>query len=110
MYWSNKYPQQKPTYRPNQGYQTSQGYQKVQPTFHTYSVQDVSSGERIEFSTMEFANPTALCVKATVSVTGGGLAPMQFRHTYWIPNQKSTNYSQLLEYYLKGGDPSTTVR
>ena len=110
MYWSNKYPQAKPNYQPDQGYQTSQGYQKVQPTFHTYSVQDVSSGERIEFSTMEFANPTALCVKATVSVTGGGLAPMQFRHTYWIPNQKSTNYSQLLEYYLKGGDPSTTAR
>lgn len=110
MYWSNKYPQAKPNYQPDQGYQTSQGYQKVQPTFHTYSVQDVSSGERIEFSTMEFANPTALCVKATVSVTGGGLAPMQFRHTYWIPNQKSTNYSQLLEYYLKGGDPSTAAR
>lgn len=110
MYWSNKYPQAKPNYQPNQGYQSNSGYQKVQPTFHTYSVQDANSDERIEFSTMEFANPTALCVKATVSVTGGGLAPMQFRHTYWIPNQKSTNYSQLLEYYLKGGDPSITAR
>lgn len=104
MYWSNKYPQQKPTYQPRQT------YQKVEPTFHTYSVKDANSDERIEFSTMEFANPTALCVKAIVSVTGGGLAPMQFKHTYWIPNQKSTNYSQLLEYYLKGGDPSTTAR
>lgn len=102
MYWSNKYPQAKPTYQPRQT------YQKVEPTFHTYSVRDANSDERIEFSTMEFANPTALCVKATVSVTGGGLAPMQFKHTYWIPNQKSTNCSQLLEYFLKGGDPSTT--
>lgn len=103
MYWSNRYPQAKPTYQPRQV------YPKVEPTFHTYSVKDANSDERIEFSTMEFANPTALCVKATVSVTGGGLAPMQFKHTYWIPNQKSTNYSQLLEYFLKGGDPSTTA-
>lgn len=79
-------------------------YTRVTPSFHNYVVRDAHSDETIEFDTMEFANPTALCVKAKVKVTGNGLAPIVYSHTYWMPHQKKTNAFQLLEFYLKGGD------